>query len=69
MQKQLKDFTDVELKSIAYDNLAQTEQCQLNIKAINQELASRSQTKQEPIIPESVDGTPELEKLEATSTE
>lgn len=44
MNKTIKDFTDVELKAMAYDNLATIEQAQAVIKAINQELASRANT-------------------------
>ena len=34
--------TEIELKAIAYDVLAQIEQGQANLRAINQELANRS---------------------------
>lgn len=40
-QVTLKDLSEVELKAIAYDNLAQLEQCQNNIKAINDEIRNR----------------------------
>lgn len=40
--KQLKDFSEVELKSFAYDHLANIENSQNAIKAINQELARRA---------------------------
>ena len=39
--KTIKEIDVVTLKSLAYDNLAQIEQCQANIKAINEELQSR----------------------------
>ena len=45
MQKQLKDFSVIELKSICYDMLAQIEQNQMTIKAINQELSTRTDEK------------------------
>ena len=41
MQKGLKDFSEVELKALVYDNIAQIEKNQANIKIINQELANR----------------------------
>jgi hypothetical protein len=41
--KELKDFSEVELKAASYDQLANIERCQENIKAINQELTRRSQ--------------------------
>lgn len=43
MNKQLKDYTDVELKALAYDVIANIERQQENLKIINQELASRKQ--------------------------
>lgn len=43
MQKELKDFTEVELKAMVYDQLITLESCQNNIKVINQELSSRAQ--------------------------
>jgi len=47
--KTIKDYTDVELKALAYDNLAQIEQGQTNLKAINAELELRAKTKNEEI--------------------
>jgi hypothetical protein len=46
MYKQLKDYTETELKATAYDQLVVLEQAQTNIKVINQELASRAQNTQ-----------------------
>jgi hypothetical protein len=65
MQKQLKDFTEVELKALAYDNVAQLEQAQNNLKVINNELARRKQ----PEVTGEVTGTevPE-ETTEVTGT-
>lgn len=40
--KTIKDYTETELKAMAYDNLATIEQAQANIKAINQELSERA---------------------------
>ena len=40
-QKKISDLTVVELKSIAYDQMAQIENAQNNLKAINQELSAR----------------------------
>ena len=51
--KTIKDFTVVELKSMAYDALATIEQAQANIKAINQELAERA--KETPVVPEVIE--------------
>lgn len=44
MNKTIKDYSETELKAIAYDNLAQIEQCQLVIKAVNQELSLRKES-------------------------
>lgn len=41
--KTIKDFTVVELKALCYDEIVKLEQCQNNIKVINQELVVRSQ--------------------------
>lgn len=42
-QKTIKDFSVVELKALAYDEIVKVEQAQNNIKVINQELIARSQ--------------------------
>lgn len=47
MNKTIKELSDVELKAAAYDNLAQIETCQENLKAINIELQSRPKTETE----------------------
>ena len=44
--KELKDYTDIELKALVYDNVAQIEKAQVNMKVINQELANRTQISQ-----------------------
>lgn len=49
MNKTIKDFTDVELKAMVYDNLATIEQAQANIKAINQELQARTELQNQPV--------------------
>lgn len=49
MQKTIKDFTETELKAMAYDNLATIEMAQANIKAINEELKARAEAKQAPV--------------------
>lgn len=55
MKKELKDFTDIELKSIAYDCLATIQNNQNTLNAINEELARRAQQpKSEVIEPEIV---------------
>lgn len=41
MDKQLSDFTVVELKALAYDQMAQLELAQNNLRVINQELSRR----------------------------
>ncbi len=41
--KELKDMEVVEIKSLVHDNLVQIEQCQANIKALNEELNKRRQ--------------------------
>lgn len=41
MNKQLKDFTLIELKSIGYDELMKIQEHQNNLNIINQELQSR----------------------------
>lgn len=41
MEKQLKDYSIVELKSLVYDELAKIEICQNNVKLLNQEIRER----------------------------
>ena len=38
----LKSLSDVEIKAMAYDELARLEMCQSNLRILNQELASRA---------------------------
>jgi hypothetical protein len=40
-QVQLSQLSDIQLKALAYDELAKLELAQSNIRAINQELANR----------------------------
>lgn len=39
----IKKLSVIELKALAYDELAKLEVCQLNIRALNQELSLRNQ--------------------------
>jgi hypothetical protein len=41
MERQISELSVVELKALAYDQMAQLQQCQNNINVINQELAKR----------------------------
>ena len=43
MEKNLQTMSDIELKALAYDHLAQLQQTQNNLNMINQELARRAQ--------------------------
>jgi hypothetical protein len=47
MEKKLSDLTVVELKSLAYDELAKLESAQQNLRVLNQEIAKRSQEQQQ----------------------
>jgi len=55
MDRQLSEFQTVELKALAYDQLAQIEVAQNNLRAINQELSRRLQSSSVP--PNSVKST------------
>lgn len=46
MEKKLSDLTVVELKSLAYDELAKLESAQQNLKVLNQEITKRVQEQQ-----------------------
>ena len=48
MERQLSDFTVTELKALAYDQMAQLELAQNNLRAINQELSKRLQSQAPP---------------------
>ncbi len=41
MEKQISEFTLVELKSMAYDQISQLEICKNNLNVLNQEIARR----------------------------
>lgn len=41
MERQLSDLTVVELKALAYDQMAQLEMAQNNLRVLNQELSRR----------------------------
>jgi hypothetical protein len=43
MEKKISDLTVIELKSLAYDELAKIELCQNNLRALNQEITNRLQ--------------------------
>lgn len=43
MNKQLSEYTDVELKAIAYDELQKAQIAQNNLRIINEELTRRNQ--------------------------
>ena len=47
MEKKLSDLTVVELKSLAYDELARVEQAQSNLRILNQEIGNRIQQAQQ----------------------
>lgn len=47
MEKKLSDLTVVELKSLAYDELARIEQSQSNLRILNQEINNRVQQAQQ----------------------
>jgi hypothetical protein len=47
MEKKLSDLTVVELKSLAYDELAKLENAQQNLKILNQEINKRFQEQQQ----------------------
>jgi len=47
MEKKLSDLTVVELKSLAYDELARIEQAQSNLRILNQEIGNRIQQAQQ----------------------
>ena len=46
MEKKLSDLTVVELKSLAYDELAKLESAQQNLRVLNQEITKRVQAQQ-----------------------
>ena len=47
MEKKLSDLTVVELKSLAYDELARLEAAQSNLRVLNQEIGNRVQQTQQ----------------------
>lgn len=47
MEKKLSDLTVVELKSLAYDELARLEAAQSNLRILNQEIGNRAQQSQQ----------------------
>lgn len=61
MENQLSKFTLTELKALAYDQLAQIELSQNNMRLINQEMSNRLQTSNQQQI------TPKFEPLPVDS--
>lgn len=49
MDKKLSEYTVVELKSLAYDQLTVIENAQANLRVLNQEIANRIQSFQEKL--------------------
>lgn len=43
MERKIEDLTDIELKALAYDTLAQLQVLQQNLNMINGELTKRAQ--------------------------
>lgn len=56
--KELKDMSEIEIKALSYDQIAQIEQCKDNLKVLNQELVNRAK-----VVPEV---TPEVIKEKTT---
>jgi len=48
MEKTLQDLSDIELKAMAYDTLAQLQLLQNNLAAFNNELSRRAQAARTP---------------------
>lgn len=46
--KQLKEYTDTELKAFAFDQIANIDVAKANLRVINEELASRQKPSVEP---------------------
>jgi hypothetical protein len=57
--KQLKDLSITELKALVYDCNVERNKQSSNIEILEKELANRFQ---EPVIPESISGTPEIDQ-------
>lgn len=49
--KTIKEYTIIELKALAYDNIAQMEALQANIRLIHEEIASRASKEPLPEAP------------------
>jgi hypothetical protein len=55
MEKQLSEFSIVELKALAYDQLVQLEVSQTNLRVINREISKRLQPQHiDPLPPVSI---------------
>lgn len=68
MQTQIAQLSDVQLKAIAYDELAKIENAQKILQVINNELASRAQKAQEKPKMENETKTTEEEVIDAPAT-
>lgn len=55
-QKSISEFTLVELKALAYDQMAQIELSQNNLKIINQEFSRRLNDSNQGSIPQGING-------------
>jgi len=62
--KQITEYTDVELKALAFEQIQQMELAQNKLKAINQELANRAKRE----TPRETSYTPQGEELPAETT-
>jgi hypothetical protein len=57
-QVQVNQLSDIQLKALAYDELAKIEQAQNNLRVINGELANRAKAGSQTVI----DNNPEIVK-------
>ena len=69
MERKIEELSDIELKALAYDTLAQLQLFQQNLAALNNELAKRAQAarNQQPVItPDDVIPREGLGKFQST---
>ena len=64
MERKLQDLSDIELKAVAYDTLAQIQALQGQLNAINGELTRRAQESQQPHAPPASSVIPRTEPVE-----
>lgn len=57
-QKTIKDFSEIELKSFAYDTLIQIEKLQRDYKILAQEIVNRQQPESNPELEQVVEDIP-----------